>query len=765
MKSALFYFIIIISSVYFSFSQVTYNDYGFKKNFQIKVNDHNGLEYKKAWLGGLNSCQFGTIDLDQDGIKDLIVFDRNGNRLLTFINDGIANTISYKISLEFEGKFPYLHDWVKLYDYNCDGKEDIFTYSTGGIAVYKNISNTTDGLKFKLITPLLNSLHGSFYTNIFVTSVDYPAFSDIDNDGDMDILTFFGLGSYVAYHKNLSKELYGVCDSLKFQLAEYCWGKFREDEGNNRITLNIICPYADKFNGARLPEKDEIKHTGSTLLAIDLDGDADKDLLLGDVDFPNLIALTNGGTLNNALMVSMDTVFPSYNNSIQLFAFPSASFIDVNNDNKNDLLVSPFDGNIAVAENKQSIWLYTNSGTNSNPVFNYQMSDFLQAEMIDFGTCAYPVFFDYDNDGLTDLFIGNYGYRDTSYYSGGFLITKYCSKIALFRNTGTSTAPQFSLITSDLANASSLNLLGLYPTFGDIDNDGKTEMIVGNSVGKLLLYKNNATVGNPPDFVLQQVNYQNIDVGDYSTPQLIDLDRDGLLDLVIGEKGYRKGNLNFYRNTGTTSNPVFTFITDSLGRVDVCNQATSNFGYSVPCFFEDNDGKYNLFVGSEEGYIHYYNNIENNLNGTFNLEDPHLLYIYEGIRTGVAVTDLDHDGYIDMIIGNYSGGLGYYKGTEPQPQSGIRKEKWSDLPEITLFPNPVKKEINLKIDAEYNIPVVETTIFNILGKNVRDHSLKNGDLKINVTDLPQGIYILRIKFYDERVNEMYSVTKKFSIIR
>jgi hypothetical protein len=235
--------------------------------------------------------------------------------------------------------------------------------------------------------------------------------------------------------------------------------------------------------------------------------------------------------------------------------------------------------------------------------------------------------------------------------------------------------------------------------------------------------------------------------------------------LVIGEKGYRKGNLNYYRNTGTTINPVFTFITDSLGRVDVCNPSTSNFGFSVPCFFEDETGKYNLFVGSEEGYIHYYNNIENNLNGTFNLEDPHLLYIYEGIRTGVAATDLNHDGYIEMIIGNYSGGLGYYKGTEPQPQSGLNEGKRSELPEIYLFPNPVKNEINLKIDALYNIPAVEIAIFNSYGKNILNQKLTSGDLKINVAALPQGIYILRIEFLDESNNEMVAVIKKFSIIR
>jgi len=54
--------------------------------------------------------------------------------------------------------------------------------------------------------------------------VIYPAMADIDNDGDLDLLTFFGLGSYVEYHKNLSVEKYGTCDSLDFILTDKCWG-------------------------------------------------------------------------------------------------------------------------------------------------------------------------------------------------------------------------------------------------------------------------------------------------------------------------------------------------------------------------------------------------------------------------------------------------------------------------------------------------------------------------------------------------------------
>ncbi len=98
------------------------------------------LEY--PWVGGLNSPQFGKIDINLDGRKDLVIFDRQGNRILPFINNGIPDSVSYTFHPELASLFPPLHDWVYFYDYDCDGKEDIFTYGEGSIRVFHNISDT-----------------------------------------------------------------------------------------------------------------------------------------------------------------------------------------------------------------------------------------------------------------------------------------------------------------------------------------------------------------------------------------------------------------------------------------------------------------------------------------------------------------------------------------------------------------------------------------------------------------------------------------------
>ena len=85
--------------------------------------------------------RFSEIDVNGDGIKDLFAFEKNGNRILIFINNGEKNCINYKYAPEYAHFFPKMHDWVILKDYNQDGKEDIFTYGNAGITVYKNVSD------------------------------------------------------------------------------------------------------------------------------------------------------------------------------------------------------------------------------------------------------------------------------------------------------------------------------------------------------------------------------------------------------------------------------------------------------------------------------------------------------------------------------------------------------------------------------------------------------------------------------------------------
>ncbi len=717
-----------------------YYDFGFSRNDSIIVLKQNGSEYKNPWAGGLNNCQFFEMDIDLNDTNDLIVFDKHGNKILSFLKINTLGNQQYKFAPEYSDMFPKFRYWVKSADYNNDGKLDIFSYTLAGIKVWKNISDTS--LKFKIVSQRLVSDYGSGFVNLFVNEADYPAIADFDGDNDLDILNFSSLGKFLDYHQNLSMENYGVTDSLNFSLNSHCWGKFSENESSNILHLNDDC--SSKSSNF----KEQERHTGSTLLAKDLNGDGLMDLIIGDVDYPHLISLINGGTIDTAKMISQDTLFPSAAEPVRLYSMPCAAIIDVDFDNVSDLLISPFDASRSNSENKKSIWFYKNIGSETNPNFVFQTSDFIQESMIDLGSGAYPTFFDYNNDGLLDLIVGNWGSYDSSNYIGSFLHTFYSSSIALFKNIGTLNQPKFQLITEDLGDLKKLGLKGFYPAPADIDNDGDMDLLVGNETGKLIYLENTGIAGNTPTFNTPVFNYQNISAFSYSSPQLFDLDRDGKRDLLIGDS---LGKIHYYHNNGTSSNPIFSIITDTLGGVNVRNVDYSYYGYSTPCFFRRNDTTY-LFVGSESGFIFSYKNIDNNLNGKFTLIDDSTFFvrnnnrvpIYEGFRSGVAVADINNDLFPDLILGNYTGGLTYYRGTL-KPLINIDIQKYSDIKTLNLkiFPNPVNNYFKIISNQNSNNQYT-LSIFDLAGKLLlsKDYYLSE---TIDINSFKAGIYFVKIK--------------------
>lgn len=737
---------------------------GAAQDYRIKVFAEDRYEYNCPWAGGMNNCQFGKIDLDLNNTVDLVVFDRVGDRIMPFRVVRSSDEMDYRYAPEFESSFPELHQWAIFEDYNLDGKTDIFTYSPGyaGMKVYRNVSE--DHLEFRLeVAPFLKSFQGGGYVNILVTYADYPAITDLDGDGDLDILTFWGLGSFVEKHRNLSVEKYGHADSLDYEKTEFCWGFFAESEETNAITLDTCLRCLENA-----PTTD--RHTGSTFRILNLNGDALPDLLLGDVDYPNLIALYNGGTIDTARMTTYEWQYPSGDQTVNLFTMPAAFYDDFDFDGIKDLLVSPFDPNPFLPENLHSNWLYHNSGTNDQPQFSLKTQSFLQNRMLDFGAGAYPVLFDIDQDGLTDLMIGNYGYYDTSYFDEFLILhTEQTGQIAYLKNTGSSLQPSFTLVSSDLAGLASLHLKGVLPAFGDLDGDGDPDLLAGCENGQIIYCENVSGQPGEPSFVISDENYFMLDVGDYSAPQLFDLDGDGPIDLIIGEKG---GNLNYYRNTGTLQAPSFTLVTDSLGGISVIDPDVSLDGFSVPYFFKDADEQLHLLVGSEQGEVYYFTGIEGNLDGEFILNDTlagligiNSLNDDYGFRAAAALGDLNQDGSPELIAGNFSGGLNYLS---KQPESPVDHVPDDDQPEnvtVTIFPNPAHDKIFLIFDEILHQVEVEIILYNSSGQPIYSYTGSPGaSMTIPTDKYPGGIYFLQF-IYHKQLKNPFIESKRIILIK
>lgn len=614
------------------------------------------------WVGGLNACQFGRMDLDGDGRKDLLVFDRHGNRLLCFLNRGGVGEVCYEFTSAYDHAFPRLTEWVVFADYDGDGREDLFTYSKGwaGIKVFRNTS-TTEALGFELVVaPYLTSWQGGGEVNILATEADYPAMVDLDGDGDLDLLTFGVMGTFLEKHLNLSMERYGHCDSLVFERTDLCWGRVAESEENNVMYLDTCL-----FGYGLKVEEDRNRHRGATVSVRDLTGDGLLDLLLADVDYPGLTLLINGGDSENALMVSQTEQFPP-SMPVQLPSMPVPFFTDVNNDGVDDLLVSPFDPNPMASEGLESVWLYLNHGTNQYPDYQLYTKSFLQEGMIDVGQGAYPTFLDWDGDGLMDLRVSDFEGR-----------------VTLFRNVGTAQQPVFE----------QLSLTG--------------------SKG-------------------------------WSASCYYDVNHDGLLDRVEGQVN---GRLVYYQGNGNG----FDLVTDFWGEVDVRDYQASYNGYSVPALFEY-QGQLLLCVGSEQGKLFLYQVSDavafEQVDYLWDAICPGLPESF-GMHSAAALGDLNGDGKLEVVVGNFSGGLQLYNASIPVNNLGITEQQ--ETIQVEISPHPVLSQIRVISSEE----LTRVTVTDLLGRKLLAVEAQGTTTVLEVSGLAPGVYLLLLEWERGSVNRIF----------
>lgn len=696
-----------------------------------------------AFAGGMNNCQFGQIDLNLDGTDDLLVFDRHGNRLLPFITDSPDCSFSYHP--EFIQHFPELKQWMNLVDYNHDGKADIFTYTTGGIKVFRNISDSE--IEFEQVTfPYLKSKQGTSFTNILVTTVDYPALTDVDDDGDMDVLSFWGLGAFVEWHKNLSEEKYGIPDSLIFEKVTGCWGHFAEGIENNKITLDT-CP------NEQVEFLKSVKHTGSTLIVDDFNHDHTPDLALGDVDYSEIYLLTNGSDTEDARMISYSRFFPNSVDPVQLPSFPSINKLDVNCDGIDDLLVSNFDATLSASKGLDNQWYYEGRFNG----WDLKTRSFLQDQMIDLGAGAYPVIIDYNQDFLPDLLVGNYGTADTCIYNVFTGMKCYFnSSLTLFKNIGTSDSPDFQLVDYDFADLKQYKFQALIPTFADLDNDGDKDLVCGSASGSLIYLENSKLQGTENNFVLRDSSYMNIDAGEFSAPLLYDFNKDGLYDLIIGNKS---GELSYYRNSGTAEVADYTLVTDRLGNVDVRDHELSYYGYSVPQMV-DFGNKVLLFVGSESGDIFVYDSADLEHSSDFYLRTR--LDLNSGWRTAVTSGLIDNDTLPDIFIGNYSGGIQYFSGIKDNTLSFPEKTV-NNNHEMRIIPNPASDQFSVLIGDNENFEG-QIRIADISGIVLQTSRVKSSENTVRIEIPESGVYLVTF-FPDAGMKISVPLTSKLVLIR
>lgn len=736
------------------------------------------------WAGGFNNPQFSPVDLNGDGFEDLFVFEKHGRRAYTFLNDGIQNQISFTYAPEYESLFPEMTGIGLLHDYNCDDQPDLFTQQISDIRVYKNIAAPGSTPKFELAYPVLPAQIFNNQSHVYTLAGDIPAIGDINGNGKTDIISFHQLGEFASLFENISDD----CDSLELRRVEGCWGLFREDGLSASIALlDSNCIAISGGIEEKPPNQDpkhergNLRHPGSSLTQFDLSGNGLPDLLLGDVESPYLKALYNTGTSDSAVITQKESRWPQNSVEVNISTKPAAFFADVNNNGLHDAIVSPSEPN--ASQDFDNVWLYTNTGTTTAPEFTFTRTDFLAREMLDFGTGAHPKFVDFDGDGLDDLIVGNAGYFEG--YDFISFVTTRKAQLAYYRNTGTAQNPEFTLETLDYDSLSKHNTSGLFPDFADMDNDGDLDMIAGTISGELYYFENTAGQGNMPQFQLADTFYMGIFAGTYTKPLLYDLNKDGKLDLLVGQYN---GTIHYYENKGTASSPQFntTPTQTTLGGINHRNPGEPGVISPFVAPYPNQNSSDKLFTGTHNGRLIIYDIPQNNPEtADYDVIDQ---ITFSAKSISPAAADLNGNGAPEIIYGQLTGGvtllennpqagaccvnnlncisatagqcseLGgefYGAGTtcaadvENCGNTGISNAENPRDPTLKIYPNPATLSITLNINNLNPNPESILTIYDLSGRIMQrgnlNHEKTNTTLHINIQEFTSGVYILEVK--------------------
>ncbi|MEO6302577.1 MAG: T9SS type A sorting domain-containing protein [Bacteroidia bacterium] len=750
-------YILLIFSILFT--EISFGQLLIGRDTAIVVKE-NTNRLIMPWANGINSSNISNIDLNFDGKKDIVVFDKptgfSPGRFRCFINTGTPGQIKYISNPDLSYLFPPASDWAVLHDYNCDSMEDVFCSANGEVKVYKNISSVSAGINFVLVTSAIQSDFAPGFPNgvssLYASSIGVPGIADIDGDGDLDILTFSSAGSYVEYHKNLSKETYFTCDSLVYELESSCWGKMTESSCSVLLNDASCNPRPFPLDVNPLLSTTSKRHAGSCLTCLDGDNDGDQDLIMGDIGCSVGVVqyLYNGGSSSNALITDTTMQYPNYPNKnntqkIRMHTFACTYYVDCDNDGKKDLVATP---NVYASENTTSLWYYKNTSTTNTVNFQFVKNNFLQDEMIEVGQNSYPVVFDYDCDGKKDLLIGNWGY---------FINDTLRSKLTLYRNVGSTAQPSYSLISRDYANIGAKKLTCVMPTIGDIDGDNDDDLLIGTSSGQIHWVENTAGAGNTCNFSIFKNNPFNFTTTSASAaPQLFNIDGDLLPDLMIGGKN---GRIAYYKNIGTTTVPAFTLITNSFGAIDVKGnpQIYGIDGYAVPYFYKSGIST-KLLVGNVAGQIFHYD-LPSVITNSCNLINATTNNINEGGQATICFEDINNDGKRDLFVGNGSGGLSFFSSIN-QFVGVVENDPATLNDHISLYPNPVNDNLNITING-VEFENGKLTLYDLLGKEAEVLEITSNTQAFLLDKLNSGVYFAKINLTHN--SQTVSVTKKIII--
>jgi len=534
-------------------------------------------EIEYPFLGGLNAPRIQFADLNQDGFLDLIVLD---GEVLSFLTSG-SKELRYRPSDAWDGP---IQDWLILKDITGDGRADLLTSDgLGGVLFFEN-SGANDN--WFMVT-------GAKDSALRAEPGSQPALYDFDNDGDED---FFGGNSSgtISFFRNNGS---ATRAQWQFETSNF---------GGITVLLDTVITGAKTAHGA------------SVLQVFDYENDGAADIFFGDFFSSGIYHLQNIG----------DGVSPRFRLITKTFPQPEPAQTPGLNqttfavlDNLADLFVTVGFPSADV----DNFLHYRNSGSRAQPAYQLVTKNFISS--IDIGRRSHVAWADFNADGLSDFILsgdrGNLiayqGQGDSSFQwisddwipatanlsgvapalvdlNGDSLLDLvaglFDGTMRGFRNIGAPTAPSFSEDNSLIP----LEDFGTYiaPSFGDFDDDGDRDLVVGNLRGEISFLENIGTK-QQPNFVRIVTNADEFVVESFASPMLADWNNDGRLDLLIGSSS---GMIRIWFQQQTATNPSFSATPDVQIDSGVRSIAPAAIVARI-------DGSKDIVAGCERGGIVY----------------------------------------------------------------------------------------------------------------------------------------------------------------
>lgn len=414
---------------------------------------HNSGAFGKKYLPETLGTGCAFLDYDNDGWQDILLVNsmdwpehKTAKSYLALYHnnqDGTFTDVTRQVGLAVE----MYGLGVAVADFDNDGNDDIYLTCVGPNHLFRNLG----GGKFADVSARAGVGDPGFSAS--------AAWFDYDNDGKLDL--------FVANYVDWSVEKDQLC-SLDGKNKSYCTPQSYKGQSSTLYHNKGNSTFENVTQRAGLSDPTS-KSLGVALL--DYNNDGRLDLFVANDTEPNKLYKNNGnGTFTDEAV----TAGVAFSEAGTARAGMGVDAGDFDGSGRQGIVVGNF--------TNESTALYSNDGTglftDEAPISGIGK---MSAQSLTFAV----FFFDYDLDGLLDVFAANgHVSDDISVVQPN---VKYAQPPHLFHNKG---KKKFEEMTGKLGRALQRAIVGRGAAYGDFDNDGDLDLLITSNNGPARLLRN-----------------------------------------------------------------------------------------------------------------------------------------------------------------------------------------------------------------------------------------------------------------------------------